>query len=291
MLWNIVKLECKKAICNKFFILVVVIGIGITFLSLIPSLESYLQDMEAHLRISEEFGLRNPLMPMETLFNHWIGGEPHSTGSQDYFLLFPLLISIPYGWSYCAERRSGYEKNVVIRTGRLRYYFAKYLALFLSGGLAMVLPQLFNFLLAAMFFPAVTPSAVYDTAYGISASSFMSMLFYTRPFLYVILYLFIDFLLCGLIACLCFVLSVLVKRPVMVTLLPFFLLLGFSYLCQSFVYRSSTVIYTELSPMTFLRATPATYDTNGFVVFGWAAVLFLLTFLPVVLRGIRHEIY
>ncbi len=291
MLWKTIRLECRKAICNPLFVLAVLVGIGITFLSLIPRMESYMQDMEAHQRISQEFGLRNPLMPMETLFNHWIGGEPCSTGSQDYFFLFPLLISIPYGWSYCAEQRSGYEKNVVIRTGKYRYYFAKCLALFLSGGLAMVLPLLFNFLLSAMFFPAITPSPVYETAYGMGASSFLAMLFYTKPFFYVLLYLLIDFLLSGLIASLCFALAAFVKKSVLVTLLPFFLLLGVNYFCQSLIYKSSTVIYTELSPMAFLRAVPAAYDTNGFVIFGWAAALFLLTFVPMVLRGHRHEIY
>ena len=291
MLWNTIKLECKKAICNKFFLLAVLIGIAITFLSLIPMLQSYYQDMNQHQLISEEFGLRNPLMPMETLFNHWIGGEPYSPGSADYFFHFPLLISIPYGWSYCAERRSGYVKNMVIRAGRMRYYLSKYIALFLSGGLAMVIPLLFNFLLTAMFIPAVMPNPSYITAYGIGSSSFLSMLFYSHPFLYVFLYLLVDFVCCGLIACLCFAASVFVKNRVVVTLLPFFLLLGINYLCYSFIYTSGTVIYTELSPMIFLRSAPASYDTNLFVILAWGTALFLLTFLTTVVRGKWHEVY
>ena len=291
MLWNTVKLECKKAIHNKYFLLAVLIGIAITFLSLFPMLESYANDMSSHQRISEEFGLRNPLMPMETLFNHWIGGEPYTPGSADYFFLFPLLVAVPYGWSYCAEKRSGYVKNMVIRAGRTRYYLSKYVALFLSGGLTMVTPLLFNFLLTAMFIPAVMPDPSYITAYGIGSSSFLSMLFYSCPFVYVFLYLLIDFLFGGLIACLCFVVSVFVKNRVVVTLLPFFILLGFNYLCYSFVYTSATRIYTELSPMVFLRPAPASYDTTLLVVLIWGAVLLASTLLMTVVRGIRHEIY
>lgn len=291
MLWNTIKLECKKAIYNKFLFLAVGMGIAITFLSLIPMLESYATDMSNHQSYSEAFGFRNPLMPMETLFNHWIGGESHTPGSADYFFLFPLLVSIPYGWSYCAEKRSGYVKHMVIRSGRMRFYFSKYIALFLSGGLAMVIPLLFNFLLTAMFVPAVMPDPSYITAYGIGPGSFLSMIFYSHPFVYVFLYLLIDFLFGGLIACLSFAASDFVKNRVVVTLLPFFILLGFNYLCHSFVYTSATEIYTELSPMFFLRPAPSSYDTAFSVVFIWGMVLLAVTFLTTVVRGRRYEIY
>ncbi len=291
MFWNTVKLECKKAVFNRFFVLSVVIGIGITFWSLAPMVQSYTQDIESHRQISQEFGERNPLMPMESLFCHWIGGEPCSTGTSSYFFLFPLLVCLPYGWSFCRERRSGYIKNMVIRSGKWQYFLAKYTALFLSGGLAMVIPLLFNFLLAAVLFPAITPNVIYDTAYGIGAESFLSMVFYTKPFLYVAAYLFVDFVFGGLTACLCLSISTVIKNPVAVTLLPFFLLLGVNYVCYSIIYRSSTVIYRELSPMVFLRPAPAAYDTTAGIVFGWAAVLFVLTFSMGVLRGTRREIY
>jgi hypothetical protein len=253
MLKNAIKLECRKAICNPFFFLALVIGAFLTLFSLAPMAESFTQDMEQHRQFSEEFGMRNPLMQMETLFNHWIGGEGSTAGATNYFFLFPLLISIPYGWSYCSERYSGYIKNMVIRTGKTQYYVAKYTALFLSGGLAMTLPLLFNFLLAAMIFPAVTPDPSYLTAYGISGSSFLSMLFYGKPFLYVVMYLLVDFVLCGLIACLCFTVSDLVKKPIAVTLLPFFFLLAVHYFCQSFVYTEIEVMYIE--PVSYTHLT------------------------------------
>ena len=92
---------------------------------------------------------------------------------------------------------------MVIRAGKMPYYLAKYAALFVSGGLAVVTPLLFNFLLTAMFIPAVRPDPSYLTAYGIGPASFLSMLFYAHPFLYVFAYLLIDFLFCpyGLYPC------------------------------------------------------------------------------------------
>lgn len=292
MLWNTIKLECKKAIINKLFLTVVLIGCTITIFSLIPCLQSYYQDISDFKLFSEEFSyVRNPMMPIQTLFSHWIGSEAITPGSVDYFFLFPILVAIPYGWSYCTERQSGYIKNMVIRAGNCRYYLSKYIALFLSGGLVMVIPLLFNFLLVAMFIPAVTPDPYYITSYGIISSSFLSEFFYTSPFLYVFIYLLVDFIYCGLIACMCFAFAAFVKNRVVVVLLPFFVLLGFDYICASFIYTSSTVIYTELSPINFLRPVPAIYDTNGFVVSIGAVILFLLTFMTIVVKGGRNEIY
>ncbi|MDE7425331.1 MAG: hypothetical protein K2N51_16865 [Lachnospiraceae bacterium] len=292
MLWNNIKLECKKAIFTKLFFLVVLIGCTITMFSLLPHLQSYYRDISNLKKFSEEFSyIRNPMMPMETLFNHWIGGEATTPGSTDYFFLFPILVSIPYGWSYCMERRSGYIKNMVIRTGKVQYYLSKYIALFLSGGLAMVIPLLFNFLLTAMFVPAITPDPYYITAYGIISSSFLSEFFYTSPFIYVFLYMLVDFIYGGLIACLCFAFATFVKNQVIVVLLPFFVLLGFNYICTSFIYTSSIVIYTELSPMYFLRPVPAVYDTNGFVVFIGVVILFLFTLTATIVKEASNEIY
>lgn len=291
MLWNMIRLECKKAICHKFFWLVILIGITITFFSLVPMAGGYYRGMEDHQRISAEFGLCNPLMPIFTLFRYWIGGEGYTSGATQYFFLFPLLITIPYGWSYCIERKSGYIKNMVIRSGRIQYHLAKYIALFLSGGLAMVIPLLFNFLLSAMFVPAVMPDPAYPTSYAVGPHSLLSMCFFSHPFLYVFFYLLVDFVFCGLIACLCFAVSMFVKNFVVVVLLPFFILLGFNYFCYSLIYTSVTEIYTEWSPMHFLNPSPGVYNTNWIVIFVWGVVLFLFTFLMTVVRGARHEIY
>lgn len=290
MLFHTIKIECKKAVCNPYFYLTLLIGLTITFFSLVPSLQSYYRDIGDHRQFAAEFGPRNPLMQMQTLFNHWIGGESFTSGSGNYFFLFPLLAAIPYGWSYCSESKSGYVKNVVIRAGKMPYYLAKYIATFVSGGLAVVAPLLFNFLLTAMWIPAVKPDPSYLTSYGIGPASFLSMLFYAHPFLYVFTYLLVDFLFCGLIACLCLTASIVLKNRVAVVLLPFFLLLGIHYLCYSLLYTSRMTIYRQLSPMAYLRPVPTSYDTDWPIVLAWGIGLFLLTFVPIVLRGRCHEL-
>lgn len=288
MTLNMIRLECKKAVCNKFFLLAILIGCGITASSFVPDIQPYYRDLSF---LREIQGPHNPYLPLESLFNHWIGSEAVSAGSGNFFFIFPLLIAIPYGWSYCAERRSGYLRSVVLRAGKLRYYGAKYLAVFVTGGLAMVVPLMFNFLVTALFVPAVTPDPSYQTGYGIAGASLLSLVFYTRPFLYVFLYLLLDFAFCGLLACLCFALAAFIKSRVVVVMLPLFILLAFQYFCNSFIYASFTGIHKELSPMYFLRPAPAAYDASWAVIGAEAAVLFLFTFFFSVVRGTRHEIY
>lgn len=292
MTFNMIKLECRKAILNKFFLLSILIGIGLTFFSLVPRVKGYYHDLNMMQEVQSRLStIHNPYAPLESLFNHWIGSDANTPGSVNYFFIFPLLIAIPYGWSYCAEHRNGYIRNVVIRAGKFRYYFSKYIGVFVSGGLAMIIPLLFNFLLTAMFVPAVTPDPTYITGYGVTASSFLSMYFYTTPFLYVFLYLLVDFIFCGLLACLCFALTAFIKSRVVVVLMPFIILLGFRYICISLIYVSSTTIYKELSPMMFLRPVPASYDTTGLIILVEIAIVFTFTFLLSVAKGVRDEIY
>ena len=140
-----------------------------------------------------------------TLYNHWIGGEPFSLGTTIYFFVFPLLVTIPYGWSYCEEKTSGYIRSMVVKAGKKNYYLAKYTSVFVSGGLAMIIPLLFNFLLTSLIFPAITPEVIYDTTTGVFGESLMSNVYYTNPLVYVSIYLLIDFVFCGLIACISYI--------------------------------------------------------------------------------------
>lgn len=228
---------------------------------------------------------------MNTLYNHWVGGETYTLGSSVYFFIFPLLVAIPYGWSFCNEHRIGYTRCMVLKTGKFQYYFAKYCAVFISGGLAMVIPLAFNFMLTAMFVPAVCPDPSYLIWYAVNGASLMSELYYTYPDVYVLLYLVIDFFFCGLIACLSYSISTIYKNRVVVVLLPFFLLLGLNFAGVSIVYTSNLIRYTEFSPIYFLHPAAARYDAGWNVIVAEALILFVLTFVPTVIKGKGNELY
>jgi len=155
----------------------------------------------------------------------------------------------------------------------------------------MVIPLVFNFLLTAMFVPAVCPDPSYLIWYAVNGASLMSELYYTYPAVYVLLYLAIDFFFCGLIACLSYSISTIYKNRVVVVLLPFFLLLGFNFIGASIVYTSNLIRYTEFSPIYFLHPAAARYDAGWNAILIEALILFVLTFVPTVIKGKGNEIY
>lgn len=118
----------------------------------------------------------------------------------------------------------------------------------------------------------------------------MSSLYYTIPVLYVLLYLCIDFVFCGLIACISYCAASLVRHRAVVVILPLFLLLAFHY-SRQFIYTSSTIRYKEISPMYFLRPVAAAYTASWAVILAEAAVLFTATMVVSMVWERKHEIY
>ena len=224
---NILKIELKKGLKNKFFVISLIIG-------LVIALWGFLYNYYLHV---DHVELMNSLMQQDpnfiknfvaesTVFNSWIGGEAFSLASVLYFFVFPLLIAIPYGWSYAEEKSNGYVKTVVVKSGKKQYFLAKYITVFVTGGLAMVIPLVINFLLTMLVIPSITPLPEYLTSYGIVGDSLMSILYYTKPFLYVFIYLVVDFFYCGLLACIGLTASSFIKQKWVVVIIPFFLLFG-----------------------------------------------------------------
>lgn len=107
---KVLRTEIKKAIMTGYFIISIAIGILISMLGLVYNVGLFCGN--------QRYDGMNPCYEAFTLFNHWIGGEGFSLGSSLYFFVFPILIAIPYGWSYCGEQKSGYMSQMIVRTGK-----------------------------------------------------------------------------------------------------------------------------------------------------------------------------
>lgn len=285
MLKRMVGIELRKALKNKLFYITILLGCSITVLSFVNSISIYQDQL-----LMQERSAGNPMQALSNVFNNWIGGEAFSLGSSIYFFMLPLLVAIPYGWSYCEEKQCGYVRMAAARGGKTRYYLSKYVAVFLSGGLGAVLPLLFNFLLTSLFIPATLPTPVYCTSNGVFFPSLMSSLYYTMPVLYVLLYLCVDFVFCGLIACISYCAASLIRHRVVVVILPMFLLLAYHY-SRQFIYTSSAIRYKEISPLYFLRPVAVSYTASWAVILAEAAVLFIATMFVSMVWERKHEIY
>lgn len=285
---RVIQLELKKALKNRYFLIAILVGSFITTLAFLYNVGMYQNNIEAKAHYAATtFVQENPLVDLTNLFSRWVGGEDYTLGSVVYFFVFPILVAVPYGWSYCVEAKSGYVRGMVTRCGRAAYFGAKYLAVFLSGGLAMVLPLLYNFLLTALFIPAAMPNPLYAVHNEVFPTSLLSMVYYSHPFVYVALYLLLDFVFCGLLACLCFAVSAWVKNRVVVTLVPFALLVLLHYFSGQF----AGVYKTDVSMLSYLRPVSGGYPARPLTLLCEGAALLLFTLAFTVVRGRRHEIY
>lgn len=287
---SMLKLEVKKAFKNKFFWIAITIGCLITLLSFIPNVSSYYQDVEkAKQYLINSKDISEPYTYVRTLFNKWIGGEPFSIGTAIYFFVFPLLVALPYGWSYSEEKQNGYRRMMISRVGKKEYYIGKYVAVFLSGGIAMILPLLVNLWMIAMCIPVVLPDVTASMFYGVFGSSFLSEVFYTAPHIYILAYLLIDFIYGGLLACISFSISAIIKQKWVAVIVPFIVLLSVHTITR-FIYSDATIIYREISPLYFLRGVDARYSSTGTVIFLFGLILLVVSIIGVV-KEYQSEIY
>ena len=127
---QLMRMERKKLFQSKIFWIVLAIGMILVLWDIVDLAIETGQEMEMY----EEW--YNPELPASTLYNVWLGNEGYSFAFSVFYCLFPLLCVLPYGWSLSLDMKSGYLKNIAVRTSRKKYFLSKYLTAFLGGALA-----------------------------------------------------------------------------------------------------------------------------------------------------------
>lgn len=208
----------------------------------------------------------NPMLGVTSVYKYWMGNDWDSWFSSLYFFLFPIAAVMPAGLSLYKEKKTNYTAQMLIRENKNVYYLHKYLAAFISGGVIVCLPVILNIMVVALRFPFRTPDLNYDIYYKIQPFSFASGLFYTRPWLYLILRLAVIFLYAGLCAVLSTSVSFICRNRYIIVFTPQILFMVVNFCNMAFQ------IPYELSPIKFLGAGN-TYIVASSVVFGEAALL------------------
>lgn len=187
------------------------------------------------------------------LFISWIMVAGYSLGG--YLLLFtwPMIAAMPYGWSYFSERKSGYAQQLIARCGKRTYLTSKFIANFLAGGCALLIPVLFDLLAMAMICPTAMPLAT-DLFTSINIGCIFSELYYTHPWIHSFLWCGMAFLWGGTAATLCLAGSCIFKKSAFVTVFPFVLLLALSAIVN--VIYGFVEINVELAPLMLFSADP-----------------------------------
>ena len=293
---NIIKLELKKAIISKFFLMGLAILLLFAILSGIYMLEnrvSYNPNDITSLEYYFENGKfkTNPDLSLYGFYNSWVGGEALSLFQSLFFNLLPIGAAIPFAWSYHTERKSGYLKNIASRTDKKKYFIAKTIAVFISGALVVLIPLIVNIALVSAFVPSIDPFAGY-TFYNYHYVGEMWIEYYfTNPALYVSLYVLFDALYGGIFALLSFATAFYIKNILAVLFLPYCLTMVVGYLQNIIIANGWFDVTYTISPSYYLHSLMYGGSRIEWVII--SITLFLLTFSlgSIFVRGFNDEIF
>lgn len=185
------KEELGRAFRSRGFRISMILGL---FLTMSEAYSWY-----QRVRLGMEYERRKGILSYNpaTAFTMWFPFDARDWRVIVFYLLMPLLATMPFAISYLQDRKSGYIKNIVLRSDKKTYLKAKYTAVFLSGGTVAAVPLLTNLLAVSLYLPWRVPDSVVTT---ILPSSVWAELLYTRPFLYTFLLLAVTFITAGLYA-------------------------------------------------------------------------------------------
>lgn len=264
------RFELKRALSGKAFLFALILGCAITlsdvFLNVIPEANNPNFDLAMAVKLGAY---------PKSVYSSWIGGQARTLQSTLFYLFIPLIAAIPFADSYCFDR-AGYIKNIATRCSIRDYLISKYIAVFLSAGIAVSIPIIVNFIATAAVVPCLIPQAS-TFLFTIDALSAFDKIFYTTPFVYFLIYLVIDFVIAGLFAEIALVAVLVSKNRYVVIISPFAV-----YLALYFI--SGVIGIRSLSVFDMVRAVQVQpFSIIRFIV--CIAILFAATFIPYYVYG------
>lgn len=277
---NCMKIEMKKALFNKTALFIFFVVILLVVCHAVTAIKIFNRFYSAW-EMGDIQG--NPMLTSMSLFCRWIGADVTSFESNIFFFLLPVIAVLPYGWSLAGEIQSGYTKSILCRTSRRKYFVSKYIAVFSSAAIIIVVPLIVNFILLSLFLPALKMEIIYP--YGILGQrSMWSGIYYEAPFLYIVFYILLDAVFAGLIASISTAFAFFTKYKVTAIFLPLFVMLVIDYFDTNF---SSG---WELSPIKFLHTLPVANDRTGLGILVLGSLLIIGTLGILLRKGTKYEV-
>ena len=272
------KLELKRAFCNRYFLIALLIGSAIALWQIIECVIPMIKWLDSVGLASGKSGA----IP-HSVFNKWLGVNFVSSQRFLYYLLLPLLAVLPHAGSYFGDIKSGYIKNIYMRTKRSNYIVSKYIAVFLSGAAVVAIPLLLNLGLTAACLPSLAPENTAGT-FSIWPFTMWGELEILHPYIYTFLYILIDAVYAGLLATLALVFSFYLDNRFVVLFTPFLLYI-FAYAVTDRVLG-----VPRLAPLNYLQPVQQ-YYAIPLVVFGVMALLLVAPLALFCIKGAREDTF
>ncbi len=201
----------------------------------------------------------------------WYPASGDLQGVYYYFYFYGIIVALPFGISYCMDKRSGFVKNICNRIPKGKYLLAKYISVFVTGGIVSALPITLDFLVMRLIEPYDTIDL---TAYKCALNSITKWGSFIIDHMYIsaLLICCVWFVFGGAFATLSLLVSSFTDNLFFVQLFPFFVMMFIYYMPQINTYINSGWI-----PMTFLRVSSDGSPLHGIIVsFVIAAISFTI---------------
>lgn len=199
-------------------------------------------------------------------------------------LLVPLLAVLPFADSYALDRTQGYLRHVLVRSSYRRYFFAKFVANLLAGGLAVALPLLLLFGYTNLVYPrGLLPIEESRVTIGGYPYGPLGSLYRIAPDLYILFRVGVGFIFGATYATLGLDISSFVNNRYIVLATPFLL-----YHVANFVLA---VLGLERwsPPVTFIP--DAVKTTSWLTVFGELGGIFVVSVLCLLVLARKDRVY
>lgn len=293
---RILNVEIKKAVFSLPFLLgmgmLLIFAIGSAFY-MISNWQGYNPQYLYEFGMENEEYLLNPNFPLYSVFSAWLGGEMMSLSYTLFFSFLPVGAALPYAWSFHAERKSGYLKNILTHVQKKEYFFAKFMAIFVSGVLAVFVPYVVNIFLVSAYIPYYRPWAGYNMYNLVHFGTLWADLFFEQPVLHMFLYTGLSALYGGIFAVLSFAVSFYFKNVIVILLGPFLIMMLAGYIENLIVNRffTQSLAILEAVPTYFLHSRSIHLSTSSWVVFLVTVGLLLFSIGTIFIKGMKNEIY
>lgn len=214
------KLEFYKAIRSRGFLSSLLVGL---ILCILHAFWVYDYLEAAFFQMIREEGKWAYFTADPSFLQGWMGMDVFSIyGDLFYLVLFPLLAALPYGASLLREEQLGYEKQVVMRSGKRAYFVTKFVIAFLTGGIVVTIPAVLSLGIAMSYLPLIPVESFMEQT-GVDAFSMWVGLFQQYPLVYALLYIMLDFVIAGIFAVLSLTICWRMKNAFLGMVLPMML--------------------------------------------------------------------
>lgn len=269
-----VRVEVWKATHNVYFYLALAAGVALVLCNVYQTYGEVAELTRINIE-AQDMGLPITNFTGCSLFIWWIANNGMNFGSRYFYLVWPILAAMPFSWSYAQEARSGCMYQYVTRGGRKRFFAAKYIAVFVSGGVAVSIPVLADLLLNATICP--DDSLLFmNMITTIENRSFLSTLFYTHPWAHAIIWCGMEFLWGGAAAVLCFLVGTKLRFSVMAMLTPFVIFYVLSVISINIIRITGTNLM--INPLYLAMAAPSGMNP-GWLIFSVMGVCVLISLI------------